>query len=126
MAERRIAPSLVLNAARAFALVSFADGRLSPLEEVRFLNFARTEKRLAATDPELRSAWAKATVEVETSRSFGGPLLAMRTEVTDAEDKQVLMRAAQTALVSDAKLELQENVAIRSLAEALSLDAEKY
>ncbi len=118
---------LLLNAARAFAMVSFADGRLSPQEAQRF-------SRLAAQEPALShfghlqasDAWAVASNEVHEAQSFGGALLTIRTEIIDAEGKALMMRVAQAAVVADGKLELQENKAISSLAEALGLDPEKF
>jgi tellurite resistance protein len=118
---------LLLNAARAFALVSFSDGRLSHSEEARFARVAAAEKPLAtARQADVRAAWLQAVKEVEASQSFGGPLVSIRSEVTAQEEKALMMRVAQAAVVADNRLEPQENVAIRSLAEALGLDPETY
>ena len=119
--------TLLLNAARAFAMVSFADGRMSPAEAQRF-------SRLASQEPALdhfghlqaADAWAVASREVHEAQSFGGALLAIRTEITDADGKALMMRVAQAAVVADGKLEAQENKAISSLAEALGLDSTAY
>lgn len=46
--------------------------------------------------------------------------------MTEATEKALMMRIAQAAVVADGKLEAQENVAVRTLAEALGLDAGKY
>jgi tellurite resistance protein len=118
---------LLLNAARAFAMVAFADGVLAPAEAQRFA-------RLAVKDPafshhghaEISDAWNQAAHEVHTAQSFGAALLAIRTEISSAEDKAVIMRLAQAATVADGKLEMQENQAIFSLAEALELDPKTY
>jgi tellurite resistance protein len=120
------APAL-LNAARAFALVSFSDGRLSHSEEARFARTAAAEPALrTAKQADIAGAWRQAVNEVEASQSFGGPLVSIRSEVTAADEKTLMMRVAQAAAVADNRLELQENVAIRSLAEALGLDPETW
>lgn len=123
-----MAVSTVLDAAaRAFAMVSLADGNVSPSEEHRFARFAAGDAALKiAKLPDVRSAWSQAVKDVKASPSFGAPLITIRTEITSAEDKATVMRAAQAAAVADGKLELQENVALRTLAEALGLDPESY
>jgi tellurite resistance protein len=50
----------------------------------------------------------------------------IRTEITDAREKAVVMRVAQTATIADGKLEPQENVAVSALAEALGLEPKNY
>ena len=118
---------ILLNAARAFAMVSFSDGRLSHSEEARFARMAAAEPTLKTTkQTDVRTAWKQAVKEVEASQSFGGPLVSIRSEITAPNDKALIMRVAQAAVVADNKLELQESEAIRSLAEALGLDPEKY
>jgi tellurite resistance protein len=118
---------LLLNAARAFVLVSFSDARLTPSEEARFARLAAGEPGLKnASQDDVRAAWRQAVKEIQASQSFGGPLVSIRSEITAKGDKLVMMRAAQAAVVADNKLELQENAAVRSLAEALELDPESY
>jgi tellurite resistance protein len=120
-------PVLLNAAARAFAMVSFSDGRFSPKEKSRFEKFVASEPALKpAVEADVGAAWALAEKEVLTAQSFGGVLVTVRTEVKTAADKAVVMRAAQAALVADEKDELQENLAIRTLAEALGLDPGKY
>jgi tellurite resistance protein len=63
---------------------------------------------------------------VHAVQSFGTALLAIRTEITAEADKALMMRIAQSAVVADGKLDPQENVAVRTLAEALGLNPEKY
>jgi tellurite resistance protein len=123
-----MAISTLLDAcARAFAMVALADGKLSPAEEHRFARFAAGEPALKSTaQADARAAWKQALKDVKTSPSFGGPLVVIRTEVFSPADKAVVMRAGQAALVADNKLELQESAAIRTLAEALGLDPEKF
>jgi tellurite resistance protein len=119
--------TLLDAAARAFAMVSLADGNLSPSEEHRFARFAAGDAALkSARTADVRAAWAQAVKDVKASPSFGAPLVTIRTEVTSAEDKAIVMRAAQAAVVADNKVEPQENVAVRTLAEALGLDPEEY
>lgn len=118
---------LLLNAARAFAMVSFADGNLSPAEAQRF-------SRMAERDPVLgheghaaiADAWTRASNEVHAAQSFGGALVTIRTEITSDRDKGVVMQLAQAAVVADGKIELQENKAVSMLAEALGLDPANY
>lgn len=118
---------ILLNAARAFAMVSFADGNLAPAEAQRFAKLASHEPGLSHHGhAEISDAWTLASQEVHAAQSFGSALLAIRTEITSAADKALLMRIAQAALVADGKLELQENQAVFSLAEALGLDPQNY
>lgn len=118
---------LLLNAARAFAMVGFADGRLAPAEAQRFAHLASKDPVLGHSGhAEITDAWTQAAHEVHASQSFGAALIAIRTEITDTADKAVLMRIAQAAVVADGKLEAQENIAISSLAEALGLDPKAY
>lgn len=118
---------LLLNSARAFAMVAFADGKLAPLEASRFAHLASKDKVLGTNGhSEIADAWTQAAHEVHTAQSFGSALIAIRSEITEPEDKAVVMRVAQAAVVADGKLEAQENQAIFSLAEALGLDPAKY
>lgn len=118
---------LLINAARAFMHVSFADGQLSPKEAERFARIAASEPGLAGLQPaDINAAWETAYAEVQASNSFGAVLVAIRSDVTQAWDKAMLMRIAQAALVADDRFEPQESVAVRTLAEALGLDPEAY
>jgi tellurite resistance protein len=119
--------TLLDAAARAFAMVSLADGKLSPAEEHRFARFAAQDPALrSAARGDVRAAWKQAVKDVNASPSFGAPLVTIRTEISTDEDKATVMRAAQAAVVADNKLEPQENTAMRSLAEALGLAPEDY
>ena len=118
---------VLLNAARAFAMVSFSDGNLAPAEQQRFAKIASHDPLLSHHGhAEIADAWAEASREVHATQSFGTVLVTLRTEVTEATEKALMMRIAQAAVVADGKLEAQENVAVRTLAEALGLDAAKY
>lgn len=117
----------LLNAARAFAMVSFADGNLAPSEAQRFAKLAAREPGLNHSGhAEIADAWETAAREVHAAQSFGSALLAIRTEITADADKVLMMKVAQSAVVADGKLELQENTAVRALADALGLNPEKY
>lgn len=119
--------TLLLNAARAFAMVSFSDGRLSPVEAQRFARLAAQEPALSPFGHlQAADAWTVASREVHEAQSFGGALLAIRQEITDPDGKALMMRVAQAAIIADGKLEAQENKAISSLAEALGLDPDAY
>jgi len=118
---------LLLNAARAFAMVAFADGRLAPVEAGRFAAIASRDPAFANSGhAEIAEAWIQASNEVHAAQSFGTALITIRTEITATAEKAVLMRVAQQALVADGKLEQQENLAISALAEALGLDPKNY
>ncbi len=118
---------LLLNAARAFAMVSFADGRLAPTEAQRFARLASSDPAFTnAGHAEIADAWTQASREVHEANSFGSALVTIRSEVSGDGDKAVVMRLAQAAIVADGKLELQENKAIGMLADALGLKPEDY
>jgi tellurite resistance protein len=123
-----MAISTLLDAcARAFAMVSFADGKLSPAEEHRFARFVAGDAALkSSAQADVRAAWKQALKDVKAAPSFGGPLVVIRTEVFSPADKATVMRAGQAAVVADNKLEPQESAAMRTLAEALGLDPEKF
>ncbi len=123
-----MAISTLLDAcSRAFAMVAFADGSLSAAEEHRFARFVAGDAALkTSAQADVRAAWKQAVRDVKGSPSFGGPLVVIRTEIFSPADKATVMRAGQAAAVADNKLELQENAAIRQLAEALGLDPEKF
>jgi tellurite resistance protein len=117
----------LLNAARAFALVCFADGRLVPTESLRFHSTVASDPEFKSVpDGDIADAWAKAVKEVEKAQSFGGPLVAIRTDTKTEAQKAMIMRIAQAAVVADRELLAQENGAIFSLAEALGLDPAQY
>jgi tellurite resistance protein len=118
---------LLLNAARAFAMVSYADGTLAPAEAQRFARVAEKDPAFAtAGHAEIADAWIQASREVHEAQSFGSALLSIRSEMAGDEEKALIMRIAQAAVVADGKLDPQENKAIGSLAEALGLDPSKY
>lgn len=118
---------LLINAARAFAMVAFADGRLAPVEAGRFSAIAARDPAFANSGhAQIADAWMQASNEVHAAQSFGTALVTIRAEITQPADKAALMRVAQLALVADGKLESQENLAISALAEALGLDPKNY
>ena len=115
------------NTARAFSLVALADGKISPSEEHRFARFVSGQSDFkGVSQADIRDAWNAAVKEAEGAQSFGGQLVAIRTFARTADDKAMMMRAAQAALVADNKLELQENAAVIALAEALGLDPNNF
>ena len=119
--------TILLNAARAFAMVSFADGNLAPAEAQRFSKLAAREAVLSvAGHAAIAEAWEQAAREVHAAQSFGSALLAIRGQVTTPADRALIMRIAQVATVADGKLEAQENKAVAALAEALGLDPENF
>jgi tellurite resistance protein len=119
--------ALLDAAARAFAMVAYSDGNLVLAEEAGFAKFAASDPTLSSyARDDVRTAWAQAVKDVQASPSFGEPLLAIRTEIKSDQDKAAVMRAAEAAVVADSRLEQQENLAIRQLAEALGLDPEDY
>lgn len=118
---------LLLNSARAFAMVAFSDGRLTPLEAKRFASICAHDPAFSTFGhAEIADAWTQASNEVHAAQSFGTALVTIRTEITDATEKAVVMRVAQTATIADGKLEPQENVAVSALADALGLDSKNY
>lgn len=119
--------SNLVNTARAFTLIALADGKISPSEEHRFARFISSQPAFkGASQIDIRDAWNAAVKEAEGAQSFGGQLVAIRTWARSEEDKKMMMKAAQAAVVADNKLEAQENAAVIALAEALGLDPNKY
>lgn len=113
---------LINAAAHAFAMVCLADGNLA-WEEKRFEAFVASDPALSShSRAEATAAWERAVKAIEGSKNYAAPLAAIRAMVTDAEGAKAVMRAAQTAIVADQRIEPQENMAIRAIADALSLD----
>jgi tellurite resistance protein len=120
-------PALLEAAARAFAMVCLADGRVTPLEERHFLSFIEHDAALRqSAGRSVRAAWASALRESGKTKDFAPPVLAIATLVQSQADKETVMRAAQAALVADQEDKPNENAAIRALAIALKLDPEEY
>jgi len=120
-------PALLDAAARAFAMVCLADGRVTPLEERHFLSFIEHDAALRqSAGRSVRAAWATALREVGRTKEFEAPVLAIAALVHSTADKETVMRAAQAALVADQEDKPNENAAIRALAIALKLDPEEY
>lgn len=121
-----LSPAL-LNAARAFAHVSYSDGSIAADEIKRFAQIVAAEPWIANESPDaIAAAWEEAVKEVENAPSFGGPLLSIRSAMIHPDEKELMMRVAQAAIIADRKLEDQETGAIRMLADALGLDPENY
>jgi tellurite resistance protein len=117
----------LLNAARAFAMVSFSDGNIDPTENKRFASAVKSDPYMKnETDGDIADAWVKAVKEVQAAQSFGGALLAIRSEMKGEPEKAMVMRIAQAAVVADKKIEVQEIGALRALADALGLDPMAY
>jgi len=118
---------LLLNAARAFAMVSYSDGRMSPAEAQRFSRLAAQEAMLSHfAHQDVADAWMAASTDVREAQSFGPALLAIRQEIRDGEARALMMRLAQAASVADGRLEAQENKAVFALADALGFDPEAW
>jgi tellurite resistance protein len=119
--------SLLAAAARAYAIVCFSDGRLTPVEARLFASFAGNDETLrSATAGDIEAAWSLAAAEVEASADDRASLEAIAACATAPKARAAVMRAAQAATVADDRLELQENAAVRRIAQALKLDPETY
>ncbi len=119
--------SLLAAAARAYAVVCFSDGRLSPLEARRFASFAAAEGALrTAPAEEIEAAWTAAVREVEATSDARKSLEAIAAFATTPSARAAVMRAAQAATVADRRVEPQEDAAVIRIAEALKLDPTAY
>ena len=93
---------LLAAAARAYAIVCFADGRLSPLEARRFASFASTEGALrTAAAGEIEAAWLEAVREVEAKSDVRASIKAIAARATTPSARAAVMRAAQAAAIAD-------------------------
>jgi tellurite resistance protein len=119
--------TLLDGAAKAWAAVCLADGRLSPLEERRFLSFAKADPALsAASETEITASWTAAFAAASESTSYS-PLLPQIVRAGDSEPaRQAIMRAAQGAIIADREVLPQEAGAIEAIAKALRLDPGAY
>ena len=119
--------SLLLNAARAYAIIAYADGRPSLAEAHRFAAFAEEDPDLASDPAAVAAAWSTAEAEVAASAADDAePMARLIAEVLTQGDKAAVMRAAQAAIVSDGRLAVQEDGRIAELAAALGLDPAAY
>jgi len=115
-------------AARAWAIVCLADGRLVPLEERRFLSFVAMDKAFAGIPPtEAAAAWLRAFEAVSKGPDYR-PYVAGIADAAagSTEAGPMIMRAAQAALIADRVETPQEIGAVQALAEAMGLDPSAY
>ena len=115
-------------AARAWAVVCLADGRLVPLEERRFLSFAASDAAFAEMSPaEAAAAWLRAYEAVSGGPDYSRFLPGIADAVAGSvHAPAVVMRAAQAALIADRIEAPQETGAIQALARAMGLDPAGY
>lgn len=115
-------------AARAWAVVCLADGRLVPLEERRFLSFAASDAAFAEMSPgEAAAAWLRAFEAVSGGPDYGRFLPDIAGAAAGSvHAPAVIMRAAQAALIADRVEAPQETGAIQALASALGLDPSAF
>lgn len=111
-------------AARAYALVSFADGRLTPAEECGFRDFAAADPAFEGAPAEARAAaWSDAMRAVLASGEHCRDVL---EEITAASlpraEEDAVLRAAQRAIVSDLDVKPQEEAWVAEIARALGRD----
>lgn len=113
---------LLLAAARAYALVSMADGALKESEGERFFAFAAGEPLLAG---DAREAFGRAVLEAMKASEFDDLLPVVAAAPSSPAERAALLRAGQAALVADGVNAPQENAALHALATALGLEAEE-
>lgn len=115
-------------AARAWAVVCLADGRLVPLEERRFLSFVAADASFSGVSPsEAAGAWLRAFEAVSTGPDYARFLPEIAAGAAGSADAPAaIMRAAQAALIADRVEAPQEGGAIRALATAMGLDPGGY
>ena len=115
--------TLIDAAARAYALVCLADGRLANAESTGFRAFATADPAFAETEiAHVDAAWSGAQTFVAGLEMFDAvtPLIAGPCQDDAARD--AVMRAAQAALIIDGENAAQENAAIAAIAESLGFD----
>lgn len=113
---------LLLSAARAFALVCFADGTLQESEGERFFAFAANEPLLSG---DARVAFGLAVAEALKASEFDDLLPAIVSGGGAMDARAVLLRAGQVALTADGVNAPQENAALAALAQALGLEVDE-
>lgn len=115
-------------AARAWAVVCLADGRLAPLEERRFLSFAASDAAFAEMSPaEAAAAWLRAFEAVSKGPDYSRFLPGIADAAAgSAHAAAIVMRTAQAALAADRIEAPQETGAIEALASALGLDPSAF
>ena len=103
---------LLLNAARAFAMVSFRRRQAGARRRRSASPIWPRSDPCPGTSramPKSPTPGRRPPTKFTPRRASARALIAIRTEITDAADKAVLMRVAQAAVVADGKLEAQEN-----------------
>jgi tellurite resistance protein len=115
--------ALLNAAARTYVMVCLSDGRMVPVEDLRFTSTLAAIPAFRSMAPQdVKAAYARAKEAVTDAESFAAPIASIAAEASGAADKTAIMRVAQAALIADGRVELQENACVAMLAEALGLD----
>ncbi|MBI1339228.1 hypothetical protein GC169_03305 [bacterium] len=118
---------LLEAAAKAYAVVCLSDGRLNEAEADRFARVMREQGGFeTAGDADLADTWSAAIAAVSGAPDYTDALNRIAAEAVSREDRLVMMRAAQAAVIADGRLADQENTAVRALAAAFGLDPDAF
>lgn len=115
--------------ARVYALICDADGRVTPLESRRFVSFAREDPGLAGvSDEAAQRALAAAIADIAgpRARRFDAVMRDVARVAASNEERQILMRACQYAIIADRTVGEPEEARLRAISDALGLDPDKF
>jgi tellurite resistance protein len=111
---------LLRAAARAYALMCYADGRLAPAEQARFAAYLKSEDAFAScADTDIETTWKQAFRDVWRDGGYGPSLPVIAAAAVDEPARDLMLRAARAALVADHVLAPQEEGALAAIAMAL-------
>lgn len=127
--DREVDGTLLRAVAGAFALIACADGHLADAEVERFLTLVEGQDALKSVSVEdleqrFRKLSATFTAEYDLGERKATELVAAVRH--DPEAVELVIRAAQIAIVADERLEPVEEVALTRLCRALEVDPSGY
>jgi tellurite resistance protein TerB len=124
-----VSDGLLAAVAGAFAMVACADGKLAEEEVDRFLLIVTRSKTLQQLDPGKLDAHFRAlcaAILADFDQGFQAAAEVVATVKDDPAKCQLVIGAAQAAIVADEVLEESEEGALRGVCEALGIDSAGY
>lgn len=113
----------------AFAFVACADAHLDDREVGRFLRWVHERPEFAAlrdTDLEPRFRELAAAFQADFEEGVRRAASAVAAVKNDPEGRDLVLRAAQIAMVADEKLQTVEEVAFGRVCQALGVDPREW
>ena len=116
--------SLNLAVTRTFAYVACSDGELAPSERERFVGWAGAEEAVSGGPEQLAATFDAFAVELSEDflAAEARYLESLRAARPRPEQRELIVRSAQVAIVADERLEAVEEAALFKVCAALGVD----